>query len=176
MELFISFLVISIIGTVLHFTYELSGHNKYVAIFSAVNESTWEHIKIGLSPMLLWGLFDGFKYGSNQNYFFAKSLSLLILITIVPVLFYGYKIFTKKSFLIIDILIFYIAIFAGEWVFYYVINNLLPNYILGYIGCILLFIIFGFYLLLTLWPIKNELFIDPITKKYGIKGHSHNHD
>lgn len=94
----------------------------------------------------------------------------------MPVLFYGYKIFTKKFFLIIDILIFYIAIFAGEWVFYYVINNLLPNYILGYIGSILLFIIFGFYLLLTLWPIKNELFIDPITKKYGIKGHSHNHD
>lgn len=176
MELFISFLVISIIGTILHFTYELSGHNKYVAMFSAVNESTWEHIKIGLSPMLLWGLFDGFKYGSNQNYFFAKSLSLLVLITVIPVLFYGYKIFTKKSFLIIDILIFYIAIFTGEWVFYYVINSLLPNYILGYIGCILLFIIFGFYLLLTLWPIKNELFIDPITKKYGIKGHFHNHD
>lgn len=74
MELFISFLVISIIGTVLHFTYELSGHNKYVAIFSAVNESTWEHIKIGLSPMLLWGLFDGFKYGSNQNYFLQNHL------------------------------------------------------------------------------------------------------
>ena len=32
----------------------------------------------------------------------------------------------------------------------------------------MLFIIFGSYLLLTIWPPKNELFLDPITKKYGL--------
>ena len=33
--------------------------------------------------------------------------------------------------------------------------------------------VFGFYMVLTLLPIKNFLFKDPITNKYGIKGHSH---
>ncbi len=30
-----------ILGTLLHFTYELSNENSIVAVFSAVNESTW---------------------------------------------------------------------------------------------------------------------------------------
>lgn len=48
--MWIGFIVISIVGTLLHFLYEMSGHNKIVAIFAAVNESTWEHIKIALTP------------------------------------------------------------------------------------------------------------------------------
>lgn len=43
--MWISILIISVIGTLLHFLYEISHHNKYVALFAAVNESTWEHIK-----------------------------------------------------------------------------------------------------------------------------------
>lgn len=42
-----------------------------------------------------------------------------------------------------------------------------------YISVIVLFIIFGSYMVLTLLPIKNFLFKDPITKRYGIRGHSH---
>ena len=44
MEFLISFLVISIVGTLLHFVYEWSNHNKIVSLFAAVNESTWEHM------------------------------------------------------------------------------------------------------------------------------------
>lgn len=46
-------LVIAALGALLHFLYELSGCNKVVAIFAAVNESTWEHIKICLTPTIL---------------------------------------------------------------------------------------------------------------------------
>ena len=75
MEFLISFLVISIVGTLLHFVYEWSNHNKIVSLFAAVNESTWEHIKIALTPMFLWGLYDGYVYGFSPNYFLAKSIS-----------------------------------------------------------------------------------------------------
>lgn len=67
--MWISILIISVIGTLLHFLYEISHHNKYVALFAAVNESTWEHIKIALTPTLLWSLYDGFVYGIESNYF-----------------------------------------------------------------------------------------------------------
>ena len=63
MDLIISFLFVSIIGTLFHFTYDYFNHNKVASIFSAVNESTWEHIKMGLSSALLFSIFDGFKYG-----------------------------------------------------------------------------------------------------------------
>ena len=166
MEFIISFLVISIVGTLLHFVYEWSNHNKIVSLFAAVNESTWEHIKIALTPMFLWGLYDGYVYGFSPNYFLAKSISLLAVIIIIPLLFYGYKLITKKSILIIDIMIFYIAIASSIGVFYYLIKNLNCTFIYSYIGAILLFIIFSLYLLLTIMPLKNELFLDPITKKF----------
>jgi hypothetical protein len=41
-------------GAGMHFFYELSGCNDFVAIFCAVNESVYEHAKIMLFPILFW--------------------------------------------------------------------------------------------------------------------------
>ena len=87
----ISIVIISIVGTLSHFLYDISNHNKFIGLFSAVNESTWEHIKIALTPTLLWSLVDGIKYGSEPNYFLAKFVSLLVVILLMPILFYGYQ-------------------------------------------------------------------------------------
>lgn len=99
----IGFIFISILGSILHFTYELSGHNKYVSLFSAVNESTWEHIKIALTPYFLYSLVDGYYYLNMNNYFPSKLVGLLVIIITIPLLFYGYQIFTKKSILFVDL-------------------------------------------------------------------------
>lgn len=40
------FIFISVLGVLLHFTYEWSGDTAVVGLFSAVNESTWEHLKL----------------------------------------------------------------------------------------------------------------------------------
>lgn len=170
--MWISIIIICLVGTSLHFLYEVSHHNKYVALFAAVNESTWEHIKIALTPMLLYGLYDGFKYGMLDNYFIAKSMSLLVVIIIIPLIFYTYTKFTKKAILIIDIITFYIAIIGGQLTFKYFINLSSLNFIYSYLSVILLFIIFGFYMIATLLPFENFIFKDPISKKYGIKGHT----
>ena len=42
----------------------------------------------------------------------------------------------------------------------------------SYLSCIGLFILFGFYMVLTLLPIKSFLFKDPISNKYGFSGHT----
>ena len=55
---YIGIIIICLVGTLLHFTYEFSHHNKYVALFSAVNESTWEHIKICMTPTILWSIYE----------------------------------------------------------------------------------------------------------------------
>ena len=54
MDIVIGIIFISLIGTLLHFMYEWSGHNKVVSLFAAVNESTWEHI-CRCSQLLLLG-------------------------------------------------------------------------------------------------------------------------
>ncbi|MDD5980192.1 MAG: DUF6512 family protein [bacterium] len=169
----IGFIFISIVGTLLHFTYELSNHNKYVALFSAVNESTWEHIKIALTPYFVWSLVDLYLYGNLNNYFFAKLVGVLSIVIIIPIIFYTYQIFTKKPILFIDIITFYVAIFLGQYFSYLSLNmNDVPHFI-NYLSIILLTIIFGIYITATIMPIKNFLFKDPLTNKYGIKGHAH---
>lgn len=173
MDTIIGILFVSIFGTLLHFMYEWSGHKSFVSIFAAVNESTWEHIKIALTPSFIWMLYDGAKYGLEPNYFVSKTASLLAIIIIIPVLFYTYQIFTKKAMLPIDIIIFYIAIIVSNFLFKYLILLDPTNFFITYFAVILLFIIFGFYMILTLMPFENFIFKDPITNKYGVKGHSH---
>lgn len=173
MDTIIGILFVAIFGTLLHFMYEWSGHKRFVSIFAAVNESTWEHIKIALTPSFIWMLYDGARYGLEPNYFVAKTASLLAIIIIIPVLFYAYQIFTKKDMLIIDIIIFYISIIVSNLLFKYIIGLNSISFFITYFAVILLFVIFCFYMILTLMPFENFIFEDPITKKYGVKGHSH---
>lgn len=172
---YIGIISICIIGTLLHFTYELSHHNKLVAIFSAVNESTWEHIKIGITPTLLWSIYEISKYGFNEKFLIAKSLSILTIIVIIPLLFYSYSIFTKKSILFIDVICFYITIICSQLIFNYFINlNNIPN-VFNYISIVLLILEIIAYLYLSFNPFKIFLFKDPITNKYGLEGHPCEH-
>ena len=170
--MWLSIIIISILGTLFHFLYDISKHNKVVGLFAAVNESTWEHIKIALTPTILWSIYDGYIYGRNPNYFTAKLSSLLILITFIPTIFYLYKYFTNKPIIIVDILIFYIAIILSQFSFYSIIKLQTLGFATNYLSCIGIFIVFGFYMVLTLLPIKSFIFKDPITNKFGFKGHS----
>jgi len=169
--LIISIIFISLIGTLSHFLYDLSNHNKIIGLFTAVNESTWEHIKIALTPTILWGLLDGFLYGNYPNYFLAKALSLIIIILLMPILYYGHKYVSKKDYFRFNIISFYIVIICSQLIFYFVLKMESINFVLKYLSCVSIFIIFGSYLLLTLLPLKNFLFQDPLTDKYGYKGH-----
>lgn len=174
--LYAGIIFIIIVGTLLHFVYELSHHNKFVGIFAAVNESTWEHIKIGMTATILWSLVDGFVYGADENYIIAKALSLLTIIILIPLLFYFYTAFTKKSILIVDIISFCITIICSQLVFNHIMSLYTLPFEFRYISGIILFIELVAYIFLTYNPLKNFIFKDPITKKYGVKGHSHNHD
>ena len=170
---FFGIIFISVFGTMLHFLYDISNHNKFVGLFAAVNESTWEHIKIALTATFIWSLFDGFVFGDVNNYFFSKVVSILVLIIFIPLLFYGFKWIIGKSYLFVDIMIFYITIVISQIVFMKLLTFSDVGYIVNYVSLILMFMIFGFYMVLTLMPIKNLFFKDPITKKYGVNGHFH---
>ena len=52
------FAVTGLLGTLLHFVYEWTGENRIVAAFSAVNESTWEHMKLLFVPFLVFAVVE----------------------------------------------------------------------------------------------------------------------
>lgn len=170
--MWIAIIFIALVGTLSHFLYEISGHNKVVGLFAAVNESTWEHIKIALTPIFLFSLYDYFVYGNLDNYAFAKACSLVFIIIVIPILFYGYTSVTKKDFLPVDIVIFYLSIIGSQYIFYYILGLDGFPFIFKYLSIILIFLIFGFYMVATIFPFEGLIFKDPISKKYGIEGHT----
>lgn len=166
----IEIILICLIGTLLHFTYEMSHHNKVVAYFSAVNESTWEHIKIGLTPTLLSIPIDLFILETN-NLIFAKFMSLLLIIFLIPLIFYSYIPFTKKSVLPLDVLSFYVTITISQIVSFYIMNKEALNNIYNIIGIVGILVIIIIYSIFSYFAPKMFIFKDPITKKYGLEGH-----
>lgn len=168
---FYGFLFISIVGTILHFTYDLSNHNKYVSLLSAVNESVWEHMKLVVFPSLIWTLIEIPFISSNPNFLLAKCISLIVMILLIPTLFYAIKYLFKNSYLIIDILIFYIAVFVGEYLSSIILKMSPVSNIFNYFSLIILILIYGYFLIATIMPGEGEIYIDPNTKKKGIKGH-----
>ena len=173
---YIGIIIIFLTGALLHFVYEWSEHKKIVAVFAAVNESTWEHIKICMTPTIIWSIYEISEYGFSWNFLFSKSLSLLTIILLIPILFYSYTYFTKKVYLVIDIICFLITVICSQLVFKYIINlSSYPN-IFNYISIVLIIIELALYFTLTFKPLKNFMFKDPITKKYGLEGHPCHHD
>lgn len=114
------FFFIGLIGAALHFTFELSNFsNMVVAFFSAVNESTWEHLKMVFWPGVFFTLIE-YSYIRDRvnNFLVAKSVSLFVMPLIITIGWYAYTPFTQKSIFRLDLLLFYIAVFAGQIISY----------------------------------------------------------
>ncbi len=167
-------LAIALIGGLLHFTYGWSKQNKIVAIFSAVNESTWEHVKLALSGVFCCMLVDVWFLGDNPNYWLARSVSFLIPVAIIPLLFYGYQIWSKCPILWVDILIFFVAAVLSSAAFVGILQSPAIGAMGGAVSIVISVVIITAYLLLTRFPLHNNfLFEDPVTHEYGYEGYNH---
>ncbi len=172
--MYLGIIGIILTGTLLHFLFEFSHHNRFVAIFAAVNESVWEHIKIAMTPTFIWAIILGFRYGWSDRLLVGLALCLSVIIVMIPALFYLYTAFTKKSILVVDIICFCITIFCSELVFFHFINyySTFPAFCIV-ASIILLIIEIIIYLSFTFFPPSNLFFKDPISKQYGLRGHTH---
>lgn len=157
-----------ILGTLLHFTYEWSGQNEIVGVFSAINESTWEHLKLLFFPMLITIVIGYFYIGKGiSNFICSKTVGIVFAIVFTVVFFYTYTGILGKNIAIIDISSFFIATILGEYVAYLLmINKFKCNNTIAIIvlmGICISFVVFTFN------TPNIGLFKDPITGKYGIQ-------
>lgn len=156
-----------IVGTLLHFTYEFFGENIFVAAFSAINESVWEHLKLLFFPMLLTTIIGYFYIGkSTSNFLCSKVLGILASMSFIIIFFYTYTGIIGRSIVFIDIASFFVAVILGEYLAYkLMISNFKCNNIMSVI--ILTIILIGF-IVFTYFTPKIEIFKDPVTNQYGI--------
>ncbi|MEM2661304.1 MAG: DUF6512 family protein [Nitrososphaeria archaeon] len=163
----IGIIFIIILGSMLHFTFELSGKNLLVAIFSAVNESVWEHLKLAFWPTILYAVIEyRFLKKIVANFFFSKAVGIYLMPLSIVFLFHSYRTFLEEN-LVLDILIFIIAVVVGQFVSYKlmirksVLNIYSKFSIFALVFLATIFIIFTFY------PPHLPIFQDPVTGGYG---------
>lgn len=162
------FAVTSLVGTLLHFLYDWLGEAVYIAPFSGVNESTWEHMKLLFWPMFIFASVQSFFFRDREDFWCIKLKGIILGIVLIPILFYTYNGVIGKSPDWINIAIFFIS--AAITYIYETrqFNNgtaickrpRLAVAILCVIG--LLFAVFTFA------TPKIGIFRDPMTGSYGI--------
>ena len=163
----LSTIFILILGTLLHFTFEWSNDNLLVGTFSAVNESTWEHLKLLFFPMLITTIIGYFFFKETiSNYLCAKTQGILIAISFIIIFFYTYTGIIGTNFAILDIGSFFIAVLLGEYYTY--IKAQTESSCNNLIALIILLVLFFCFVFFTFCPPHIGLFKDPVTGMFGI--------
>ena len=150
--------VLFIVGSFMHFLYELSGENVVVALL------------VVLPIILWWSLYyivKGENYNIDKNKWFTSALiSLLVALISIPLLFYFYTGAFGVESVVVDILILFISIAFGQLLalHYYNygdgINYIIPILIMIFIVCIFMYFTFN--------PPHLPIFMDSQTGQYGI--------
>ena len=162
------FAVTSLGGTLLHFLYEWTGKAVFIAPFSGVNESTWEHMKLLFWPTFIFAIVQSFFFKDRDDFWCVKLKGILLGLVLIPVLFYTYNGVIGQSPDWINIAIFFLsAAIAYIYETRQFINGRTicknPKLAIGTLSVIaLLFIVFTFA------TPEIGIFKDPTTGMYGV--------
>ena len=106
----IGIIFVLLAGTLAHFLYDLSDNNHVIGLFTPVNESIWEHMKLVFFPMLLYSFFMIRRLKEDYPSIISSlCLGILTGTTLIPVLFYAYTGLLGRDFFILDIGIFILS-------------------------------------------------------------------
>ena len=163
------FVFTSIAGTFLHFLYDITGGSVLAALFSAVNESIWEHLKLLFYPMVLFAVLEYGVWGKETGGFWCIKLKGILLgLGLIPVIYYIYSGILGISADWFNIAIFFLAAGAAyrweAWSF----RKEMPCRIPPLAAIAALLGIAAVFTLLTFFPPHIPFFEDPLTGAYGL--------
>ena len=118
---FSGFATVSLLGTLLHYLYEWGVKNSFVAAFSGVNESTFQHMKLLYFPLLIFEIIKSFFFKNRKDFWCVKLIGIIIGLSLIPIIFYTYNGVFGKSPDWINIAIFFISaalVFVFESIFF----------------------------------------------------------
>lgn len=169
----IAIVPLTIIGSLLHFAYDWSHHHRFVAVFAAVNESYWEHIKIAFWPVMLWFSIQFGLGGWRLPAFVpAATIALYAIPVSMIAIVFGYKRLARRNILWIDILAFFVTIGLSVLIFALLIEELAAGaatIVLSAVFLAVLCIAFARYTVAP--PSEPDFFVDPTNSRYGLQAH-----
>ena len=164
----VGFAVTSLGGTLLHFLYEWLGEALWIAPFSGVNESTWEHMKLIFWPMFLFALVESLFFKGHTDFWCIKLRGMLAGLVLIPVLFYTYNGVIGTSPDWINIAIFFIS--AGVAYMYEarLFQRKTPSCKAPKLALAALCLIGVLFIVFTFKTPEIGIFRDPVSKDFGI--------
>ena len=161
--------IIFALSFISHFMYEWFPNTLFSILFP-VNESIWEHMKLIVTPVLIFSLIEYITYKkkdiSYNNFILSYSISMLLCIIIYLMIYLPIDYMFGHSAIVAISLLFIIFIIL-EIISYYIMNYREIKYsnVIGICMIIFMYIIFGY---LTYNPIEIDLFYDKSKNIYGI--------
>ncbi len=162
------FAVTSLGGTLLHFLYDWLGEAVWIAPFSGVNESTWEHMKLLFWPMLLYAIIQSFFLCDREDFWCVKLRGILLGLTLVPVIFYTYNGVVGKSPDWLNIAIFFVCAAIAYIYETRQFNKGTASCKNSKLAISLLCVIAALFVIFTFLTPQIGIFKDPLTGTYGI--------
>lgn len=88
-------LFISLLGSLTHFLYDISGKLMLIGMIAPINESIWEHLKLSFLPTILWWILSYIILTRNHKisfyrWFFSAIISLVLCPLFIVSFYYTY--------------------------------------------------------------------------------------
>ncbi len=168
------FLFTGALGTLLHFVYEWSGGGTAAAVISAVNESTWEHMKLLFVPLFLFSVAQVCLLGRNYpNFLAVRAVSALAGLALIPILFYTYTGALGRNYDWVNIAIFFVADLGAFALDFWLLRR--GRCSAGWQQLLGLGALWGLlfcFVWCTFRPVRLPLWQDPVTGSYGMENAS----
>ncbi|MDD4795401.1 MAG: DUF6512 family protein [Bacilli bacterium] len=154
-SVFKSTIILFITGFFLHYAYDISNNNFLVGLFTPINESVFEHLKLAFYPILSWWLilyiFKEDIYNINKERWFTGCLvSIITSILTILSIYYIMKCGFELESIFIDILSLYVGLLTGQFLGYHIYKYYLKtNFVIVMILVLLIFISF---IIFTIYP------------------------
>lgn len=164
---FAGFTFAVVLGTVLHFLYAWTGAIGFAPI-SAVNESTWEHMKILFFPLLFFACIQRRFFGAEcAGFWWIKTAGIITGVLSIPILFYTWTGAFGKTPDWLNILFFFLSA-GGAYFLEFFLFRKAQAVSLEWVAKLLLLAIVALFFVFTFFPPHLPLFENPLTNSYGI--------
>ena len=155
----IGIIFVSVLGTFLHFAYDLSDSNFIIGLFTPINESIWEHTKLIYFPMLIYSIYLNIKLKDKYPCIFsAMILGAIFGVILIITLFYTYSGIIGYNLSFIDILIFYVSVIFSFYMAYKLALSCKTNkfnILFQFLNILMIFL----FIFFTIYPPQIPLFI-----------------
>ena len=164
----LSIFMIYIFCFIAHFLYVLFP-SFFTSLLFPVNESVWEHMKMIVSSIMIWGIILYFIFKKNNYYFDNFFLSVLCIslccVIIFLIMYFPLCFFFGDSF-ILNVILLFISIALSVNIGFRILNK--EGYNLEFFAFLCIIFIFVLFGIFTYSPPKVPLFIDSRDGSYGI--------